>query len=167
MNRDVTKLVKSGDLVLSIEGKHPSEWFKELEPFTGISNKASQHIRTNYYLPYFIHTKSIEVEIVDQNNSNKTMFLPRLARDDARFDLSKKPSETEGKWIKEGKAAYIRIPSFGAPKYENRALEFVQEFCHAQTLIVDVRGNGGGSTLRTMVEQRLSGRELGDQLASQ
>ncbi|MCM3293128.1 S41 family peptidase [Paenibacillus sp. MER 180] len=146
VNRDLTDTLKSGDLVLSIEGKHPSEWFKAIEPYTGITNKISQNIRANQLLSSFIHSKSIEVEIEDQNNSRRTVILPRLARNDDRFNLSPKPLETEGKWIQEGKVAFIRIPSFGEPKYEQRALELVQEYGHAQTIIVDVRGNGGGST---------------------
>lgn len=146
VNRDIADILKSGDLVLLIEGKHPSEWFKELEPYTGIANKISQNTRTNHFLPYFIHSRSIEIEIEDQYNSRKTIILPRLARNDARLELSKKPSETEGKWIQVGKVAYIRIPSFGESKFEKCALEFIQEYCRTQTLIVDVRGNGGGAT---------------------
>jgi carboxyl-terminal processing protease len=146
VKRDVTNSLKSGDLVLSIEGKHLSDWCKELESYTGLANKISQKIKASSMLPYFIHSKTIEVEIMDQNNSPRTVILPRLARNDIRFNSYKKPSETEGKWLQEGKLAYIHIPSFMEPKYENRALELVQEFFKAQTLIVDVRGNGGGST---------------------
>jgi carboxyl-terminal processing protease len=146
VNRDVSDILKSGDLVLSVEGKHPSEWFEELEQYTGIANKVSQNIRTNHFLPYFIHSETIEVEIEDPNNFRRSVNLPRLARNDEQLHLSKKPLETEGKWIQDGKVAYIRIPSFGEPKYEMRALAFVQEYCQAHTLIVDVRGNGGGST---------------------
>ncbi|WP_159065751.1 S41 family peptidase [Gorillibacterium timonense] len=146
VNRDAANILKSGDLVLSIEGKSPSEWSKELEIYTGLANNTSQHSRTEFFLPYFIQNKSIEVEIEDQNHSRKTVMLPRLARNDERFHVTNQPSETEGKWIEKGKVAYIRIPSFGEPHYENRAVELVQEYGHARAIIVDVRGNGGGST---------------------
>jgi carboxyl-terminal processing protease len=42
--------------------------------------------------------------------------------------------------------AYIRIPGFGDPALEKRALELVRQFAHARTIVFDVRGNGGGST---------------------
>lgn len=144
VNRDLADMLNSGDLVLAIEGKHPSEWFKELERYTGIANKMSQNIRVNDMLSYFIHSKSVEVEIEDQSKSRKTIIVPRLASNDERYNLYKKPSETEGKWIQDGKIAYISIPSFNDSKFERRALELVEEYSHAQTIIVDVRGNGGG-----------------------
>lgn len=53
---------------------------------------------------------------------------------------------TEGRWLEPGKVAYVRIPSFSNPEYEKRALELVREFREAAMLIVDVRGNLGGST---------------------
>jgi carboxyl-terminal processing protease len=53
---------------------------------------------------------------------------------------------TEGRWLEPGKEAYVRIPSFFNPEYEKRALELVREFRDAAILIVDVRGNMGGST---------------------
>jgi carboxyl-terminal processing protease len=53
---------------------------------------------------------------------------------------------TEGRWLEPGKVAYVRIPSFFNPEYEKRALELVREFREAAILIVDVRGNMGGST---------------------
>ena len=53
---------------------------------------------------------------------------------------------TEGRWIEPGKVAYVRIPSFFRPEYEKRALELVRQYSSAAVLIVDVRGNSGGST---------------------
>jgi len=56
------------------------------------------------------------------------------------------PLQTEGRWLDPGKVAYIRIPSFMGPDLEKRALELAQEYRGASLLIVDVRGNSGGST---------------------
>ena len=45
-----------------------------------------------------------------------------------------------------GDIAYLRIPSFEEPDDENGAVAFVAKHAAARSLIVDVRGNGGGST---------------------
>ena len=41
---------------------------------------------------------------------------------------------------------YIRIPSFEDPTYEDAAVAAVKAHLNAKAIIVDVRGNGGGST---------------------
>jgi carboxyl-terminal processing protease len=53
--------------------------------------------------------------------------------------------ESEGRWL-EGRVAYIRVPSWNDPRFENRALELLEQFKDAAALVVDVRGNNGGST---------------------
>ena len=53
---------------------------------------------------------------------------------------------TDGRWLEPGKVAYIRIPSFSTPEHEKRAVELLAGFRTAPVLIVDVRGNTGGST---------------------
>jgi len=146
VHRDLTDMLTPGDAVVSIEGKHPSQWCKELEPYNGIANEVSQRVRMNNSLSHFITGETFEVEIEDRHGSRRKVVLPKLAHDDERILASKQASETEGKWLQEGQVAYIRIPGFGDPKYENRALELVQECREASALIVDVRGNGGGST---------------------
>lgn len=53
---------------------------------------------------------------------------------------------SQGRWLSEGRLAFIRVPSFGDPAYERTAVDLVRQFASAPNLIVDVRGNGGGTT---------------------
>ncbi len=53
---------------------------------------------------------------------------------------------TTGRWLREESVAYIRVPSFADPQFETDAVALVEQFRAAETLVVDVRGNGGGST---------------------
>ena len=53
--------------------------------------------------------------------------------------------ETGGRWLKPDKIAYIAIPGFDDPAFESRAVELVKEFAAAATLVIDLRGNGGGT----------------------
>lgn len=59
--------------------------------------------------------------------------------------------ETEGRWLKSGVTAYIRIPAFLRPPFEERALDYVHQFQNAKTLIIDVRNNGGGIPPKRLV----------------
>lgn len=54
--------------------------------------------------------------------------------------------ETQGRWITEGTVAYIKVPSFDNPKYEEAAIKYVKEFARGRSLLIDVRSNHGGST---------------------
>lgn len=54
--------------------------------------------------------------------------------------------KTRGRWVVRGKVAYLRIPAFGPPEHEHRAAELVRRFRSSPALVVDVRGNRGGST---------------------
>jgi carboxyl-terminal processing protease len=53
---------------------------------------------------------------------------------------------TEGRWLEPGKVAYIRIRSFLGGDFEKRAVELAKEYREAKAIIVDVRGEPGGST---------------------
>jgi carboxyl-terminal processing protease len=56
----------------------------------------------------------------------------------------------EGRWIQPGEVAYIRVASFGDPGNERKAIDFVRQFASSRSLVVDVRGNGGGATPRQL-----------------
>jgi carboxyl-terminal processing protease len=52
----------------------------------------------------------------------------------------------DGRWLEPDRVAYIRVGSWNDQEYQERAMELLEEFRSAEALIVDVRGNGGGST---------------------
>jgi carboxyl-terminal processing protease len=54
--------------------------------------------------------------------------------------------KTEGRWLVEDRIGYIRVPSWDAPRFEQRAMELLEEMRDADALVVDVRGNQGGSS---------------------
>jgi carboxyl-terminal processing protease len=56
------------------------------------------------------------------------------------------PQVSQGRWLRDGRVAYIQIPSFGTPAFERTAIELVRQFASSPNLVVDVRGNGGGAT---------------------
>lgn len=66
------------------------------------------------------------------------------------------PRETTGRWIAENKIGYISIPSFGDAKFEKAAVDFVHQFKSAEAIIIDVRGNGGGSTPQQLIDATMT-----------
>src|SRR5262249_50049996 len=58
---------------------------------------------------------------------------------------------SEGRWLLEGQIAYLRIPSFGDAAYERTAIQQGRKFSAAPNLVIDVRGNGGGTTPRQLI----------------
>ena len=46
---------------------------------------------------------------------------------------------------------YIRISSFSNPKLEKAAVQAVQKSGHSKAIIIDVRGNSGGTSPETLV----------------
>ncbi|MHB8418205.1 MAG: S41 family peptidase [Myxococcales bacterium] len=62
-----------------------------------------------------------------------------------------RPKEPQGRWLAPG-VAYIQITSFAKPAFEVQALDLVRRFFSARTLIVDVRGNEGGTEPTRLIE---------------
>jgi len=57
--------------------------------------------------------------------------------------------------------AYLPIRSFSRPEFERAALDFVRQHEDAKTLIIDVRGNGGGSSPVELVNSLMDRRWRG------
>ncbi|HEY4439423.1 MAG TPA: S41 family peptidase [Candidatus Elarobacter sp.] len=82
---------------------------------------------------------------------------PRLAFDDAREltpgSLPESfPPHVTYRWLIPAQVAYIAIPSFDGGTFERDALTAVKHFIDAEALVVDVRGNGGGTTPVDLLE---------------
>jgi carboxyl-terminal processing protease len=53
------------------------------------------------------------------------------------------PANTEGRWLVEKSVAYIKVPTFHGIQTQAHALDLLQQFHDAKTIILDVRGNPG------------------------
>ncbi|BFH65384.1 S41 family peptidase [Paenibacillus azoreducens] len=142
VKEDDSGLLRTGDEVISVEGKPLKEWLDEIGRLTGITNWRSMIGRLPYYLSHFCSEEQIKIEIMDEQSCRRSFALPRKSID---FE-AQNHGETTGRWLLHKKRAYIHIPSFNHPKFEERALGLLEEFRDASSIIIDVRGNGGGST---------------------
>lgn len=141
--------LKKGDVIIKINKKAASEYYKEFSKYINASSESARKVMFRYGLSRFIPEK-YSLEFMSENGKIKDMQVDR-----GELNVEKevwKTWKTEGRWIKEDRVAYIKIPSFGGPKFENDAIEYVKEFKNADVLIMDVRGNGGGNTPTQLID---------------
>lgn len=138
--------LKIGDLIVSVEGKNLTEWYKELGKYIGVKKETSRKIKMGHILSYFFINKKIEVEYFDHKGTLKSKNLHCLDADSFTRLYKNAFITTQGYWIKENKVAYIKIPSFGNKNFEKEAVKLIKEYKNSPSLIIDLRGNGGGST---------------------
>ena len=129
--------LKLGDTVTAIDGVDTDRFVHDKTRYVAASNErvAISHVASSEFLWPERFTLSLE--------GGRSVPIERASLHNAD---EAKPPTTEGRWLIEGQVAYIKIPSFGNADYEARALEYVKEYQRAKSLIIDVRGNGGGMT---------------------
>ena len=139
--------VKPGDVLESIDGRPFEQFFEEQRRFISASKDEWARHAVFARLPGFApYAQLFPVKFVAGFEGGRQMTIDRRAAKPSP------PIATEGRWLEPGKVAYIRIPSFMSPEFEKRALELLREFRDAAALIVDVRGNMGGSTPGDLTE---------------
>ena len=115
--------------------------FQEKKKYLQVSSEwgaRTQFFRQTYLFPERFHLTTQGGEKIEV-----TRMPPATPASSA--PESEEP-KTKGKWLTENRIAYIEIPSFDGSPFEEGALELVNQYKDAETLIVDLRGNGGGST---------------------
>lgn len=81
-----------------------------------------------------------------------------LARGGAARPAAPEPVVID-RWLVADSIAYVAIPTFGAARFERTAIELIRgRYRRAAVLLIDVRGNGGGSTPRALTHLLLDGR---------
>jgi len=138
--------LKKGDVIIKINKKATSEYYEDFSKYINASSESSRKVMFRYVLSQFIPEK-YSLEFMSENGKIKNIQIDR-----GELTVKKEVWKTEGRWIKEDRIAYIKIPSFGGPKFESDAIEYVKEFKNADVLIMDVRGNGGGTTPEQLID---------------
>ena len=129
--------LKVGDIATAIDGVDIERFMNDKARYIAASNEriALSYVASNVFLWPKQFTLSLE--------DGRSVHIERAK---LQGPNGAKPQGTEGRWLVEGQVAYIKIPSFGNADYERRALEYLKEYQPAKSVIIDVRGNGGGMT---------------------
>lgn len=130
-----------GSIVRTINARPVEEFVRESAKYVHASN--DRLARTHVFSYPILFSKQVSVGL----GNGAVVVVNRAVPGDA---LTTAPT-IDGRWLIDGKLAYVRIPSFGDPANENTALGLVRRFASAPNLIVDVRGNGGGTTPRQLI----------------
>ena len=133
-----------GSIVQTLNGRPVDDVVRELAQYVSASNE--RLARTHVFSYPVLFPERISVGLT----TGKDIVIDRSLRPEVP-DLVP-DGQSDGRWLEEPKNAYLRVPSFGNPIFERTAVEFVQRFASASTLIVDVRGNGGGTTPGQLIE---------------
>jgi carboxyl-terminal processing protease len=150
ISSDVPDL-RAGDVILDIEGKAMETWYDELAPYTVGSpqSRTVQFGSRNMIFPALLGLflpDRYTVTYQDAGDTRHTQTIDRAALPGEAAQVS-----TEGRWLDE-RMACIRIPSFLAPQFQTDAIEYVKRYAEAACLIIDVRGNSGGSTPGVLIQ---------------
>ncbi len=134
--------LKPGDVIEKIDDRSFEQFFSEVRPYISASSEYSAR-----YLLFSRLGDMAPCALLFPDSFELTLSGNRKVKIDRRAPGKTSLASTEGRWLKSGQVAYIRVPSFFFPDNEKHALELVRgEFKQARAIIVDVRGNAGGAT---------------------
>ncbi|MBC7807282.1 MAG: hypothetical protein H7145_14165 [Akkermansiaceae bacterium] len=134
-----------GDILETLDEKTIEEVFQENKKYLQVSSDWAA--RTEFFRQVFLFPERFNLTI---QGGKKVVIIrtptPATPTSSAPVTPVGEGPKTTGKWISENRIAYVEIPSFDNPRFEQGALELVNQYKNAETLIVDLRGNGGGNT---------------------
>ncbi len=135
--------LKPGDVITSIANIPTEAFFQRQQRYISASSTTAQR-NTLFLFPYLFPE-----QFTMTLDGNRKLAINR--------ETFKEPGQkTDGRWLKPGATAYIRIPAFNQPWFENGALDLVKQFRNAKTLIIDVRNNSGGVAPQRLIQELMN-----------
>ena len=131
--------LKPGDVLVSIHNTPIEAFFQQQQRYISASSPAAQ--RHHFFLLPYLFPEQFTLTL----DGNRKIPIDREKFKEA-------PQKTDGRWLKPGVTAYIRIPAFNHPWFEQSALDLVRQFRNAKTLIIDVRNNPGGVAPQRLIQ---------------
>ena len=138
------KNLPQGSVVRTINGRPVDDFIRDSALYVAASNE--RLARTHVFSYPMLFPEQITLGL----QSGAIVVVDRTTPPDAP-PAAGAPRGVEGRWLREGEIAYVRIPSFGDPNNESKASDLVRQFASSPNLIVDVRLNGGGTTPRQLI----------------
>jgi hypothetical protein len=119
------------DVIVSLDKTPLETFFQQQQRYISASSTAAQ--RHNLFLYPYLFPEQFTLTLED----GRKVAINRSS-------VKEPETKTDGRWLKPGQTAYIRIPSFFYPILEDGALNYVSQFRAAKVLVIDVRNNPGG-----------------------
>jgi carboxyl-terminal processing protease len=131
--------LRVGDIITLLNDYTMDDFFESNKHFINAANDEQARYgfaKLRYVLPH-------DLKLRLEDNTILTIDRTALKQPDKGIEI---------KWIDENHIAYIKIKSFVPNENETQAIAAVEEFRESETIIVDVRGNTGGSSPNDLVK---------------
>src|SRR6476620_7631610 len=109
-----------GAVVKTLEGRPVDDFIQERAEYVAASNERLARTHVFSYPGLFPERVSVGLQNGD------VVVVDRAVRGDAPELSTVRMSE--GRWLIDGRVAYIRVPAFGDPAYEQSAIDLVRKF---------------------------------------
>ena len=131
--------IKIGDVISKVDGNSLEDLYQANKKY--ICASSDRDCRNRFLSQGFLFPRKFNLQKSDGTivEINRIAYPPRAQK------------KTEGKWI-DPNVAYLKVPGFDDPSYENDALRLLKGFSNAKALIIDVRQNGGGNTPSDLID---------------
>lgn len=140
--------IHTGDIITKINNEDFQSFYEQKRKYI---NASSENGRKNKFTKrHYLFPQIFQLEL----NNNKHIEI--IQNEYPISLLEDKNVSTIGHWIYENEQAYLKIPSFGQNYSQDKALEYIKEFFEAKMIIIDVRGNTGGSTPEKLISQLMN-----------
>jgi carboxyl-terminal processing protease len=127
--------LKPGDVISEIDGEDFEKFYEENRKY--VSGSSEMGRKTHFFYDRFLFPKTFTFTTSD----GRKVAMKRIGSPPPGADPDAATVVKE-----DGDVLYLRIPGFDDPAFEADAVKAVKAHLNARAIIVDVRGNGGGST---------------------
>jgi len=125
--------IRVGDVVTAVDGVRMADFFGARRRL--ISGSSDRDAELSLFLTPVLFPLRFTVTLAD----GRTVRIDR-ATDKRREEP---PQKSEGRWLEEGRLAYLKVPVFRGIKFAADGLEYLRRFRDAKVLVLDLRGNEG------------------------
>lgn len=139
--------LETGDKIIFLQKQSIQSLFQQLKKYIVASSENGRYASFSEFLEMYL-PDNYSITYENRNAITETIVVERQHTEQVVL-------MTECKWLS-SEIAYMKIPSFNHPRFEESALQNMNEFMNANTLIIDVRGNSGGSTPVHLVKKLMN-----------
>jgi carboxyl-terminal processing protease len=141
VTKSQTHDLSPGDIIATIDGEDFEHFFQRNAKYVSASDE--RWSRRSFFENTYLFPERFTLGLAD----GRSVTIARQGRHQwAGVEFAHSESKVYPEFV------YIRIPSFDQDVFEREAVEAIQKADPAQSVVVDVRGNHGGSTPEKLVE---------------
>lgn len=135
--------LRKGDVIAAIDGEPMEQVFQRLAPYVSASQEA--WARRSLFWRRFLFPERFTLTLGDKRTVAIVRQAPPPGSPSPDWDV-------KSRWLVPGRVAYVQVPSFDAEVFRDSAVAAVKRHLDAPAIVVDVRGNGGGTTPLALME---------------